>query len=35
MSDELVVQGWVENPFWQFFSGEKFFQRESPSTLPA
>ncbi|HZJ08475.1 MAG TPA: IS5 family transposase, partial [Trueperaceae bacterium] len=30
VSDELVVQGWVENPYWQFFSGEKFFQHELP-----
>src|SRR5680860_1130075 len=30
LSDELVVQGWVENPYWQFFSGEKFFQHELP-----
>lgn len=30
LSDELVVQGWVENPYWQYFSGEKFFQHELP-----
>src|SRR5690554_3775598 len=30
LSDELVVQGWTENPYWQFFSGEKFFQHEPP-----
>lgn len=30
LSDELVVQGWTENPYWQFFSGEKFFQHELP-----
>ncbi len=30
LSDEAVVQGWVENPYWQFFSGEKFFQFDVP-----
>lgn len=30
LSDELVVQSWVENPYWQEFSGEKFLQHEFP-----
>jgi IS5 family transposase len=25
-----VVQHWVENPYWQHFSGEQFFQHEVP-----
>jgi len=30
LSDEAVVQHWVENPYWQHFSGEQFFQHERP-----
>lgn len=30
LSDEAVVQHWVENPYWQHFSGEQFFQHELP-----
>lgn len=30
LSDEAVVQQWVENPYWQYFSGEQFFQHEMP-----
>lgn len=30
LSDEVVVQQWVENPYWQHFSGEQFFQHEMP-----
>ena len=30
LSDEAVVQHWVENPYWQHFSGEQFFQHEWP-----
>ena len=29
-SDESVVAGWVENPYWQYFTGESFFQHEPP-----
>lgn len=29
-SDESVVEKWIENPYWQFFSGEQFFQHELP-----
>jgi len=25
MSDEQVVQRWVENPYWQYFCGEEYF----------
>ena len=30
LSDEKVIAQWVENPYWQHFSGEQFFQREAP-----
>ena len=30
LSDEGVVEGWVENPYWQYFSGMKYFQHELP-----
>ena len=30
VSDEEVVQLWIENPYWQYFSGEEFFQWELP-----
>jgi len=30
MSDEEVVLRWVENPYWQFFCGEEFFQHHLP-----
>ena len=30
MSDEQVVHGWVENPYWQFFCGEEFFRHKLP-----
>ena len=30
LSDEDVVEGWVENPYWQLFSGMKFFEHEPP-----
>ena len=36
-SDEGVVEGWVENPYWQFFCGEQQLQWETPidpSSLP-
>lgn len=26
LSDEAVVSGWVENPYWQHFSGMQFFE---------
>lgn len=29
-SDESVVAKWVENPYWQFFCGEQYFQQELP-----
>ena len=30
LSDENVVAHWVENPYWQFFSGMQFFSHEAP-----
>jgi len=30
LSDEQTVYGWVENPYWQFFCGEEFFQHALP-----
>ena len=30
ISDEQTVRGWVENPYWQFFCGEEFFQHVLP-----
>jgi IS5 family transposase len=30
LSDEAVVARWLENPYWQFFCGETFFQHQMP-----
>jgi IS5 family transposase len=30
LSDEQVVSRWKENPYWQYFSGETFFQHQEP-----
>ncbi len=30
LSDEAVVEGWVENPYWQVLSGMKYFEHEFP-----
>ena len=30
LSDEDVVAAWVENPYWQRFSGERYFQHRAP-----
>lgn len=30
LSDDAVVEKWSENPYWQFFCGEEFFQHELP-----
>ena len=30
LSDEDVVKGWVENPYWQHFCGEVMFQHHFP-----
>ena len=36
LSDEAVLRGWVENPYWQYLSGMRFFEHESsidPSSM--
>ena len=30
LSDEQLVHGWVEYPYWQYFCGESHFQTEWP-----
>ena len=30
LSDDDVVAGWVENPYWQYFSGMKYFEHRIP-----
>ncbi len=30
LSDEGVVKRWVENPYWQYFTGEVYFQHRLP-----
>ena len=30
LSDEAVVARWVENPYWQHFSGRQYFEHELP-----
>jgi len=30
LSDEDTVAGWAENPYWQHFSGERYFQHGLP-----
>jgi IS5 family transposase len=30
LSDEQVVQRWAENPYWQYFCGEIYFQHQLP-----
>ncbi|NKB22952.1 MAG: hypothetical protein GKR87_00850 [Kiritimatiellae bacterium] len=30
LSDKQVVQGWVENPYWQQFSGVQYFSHTPP-----
>ena len=30
LSDEAVVQGWSENPYWQHFSGQAYFEPRLP-----
>jgi len=31
MSDETVLDGFLENPYWQYFCGFEYFQHESPT----
>ena len=30
LSDELTVERWTENPYWQYFCGMKYFEHEMP-----
>ena len=30
LSDESIVDRWIENPYWQYFTGEKVFQTDKP-----
>jgi len=30
LGDETVISQWVQNPYWQYFSGEKIFQWKYP-----
>ena len=30
LSDEALCERWVENPYFQLFCGEEFFQHKSP-----
>ena len=30
LSDEETVGNWVENPYWQYFTGRKFFEHKFP-----
>jgi transposase, IS5 family len=30
LSDDDAVSGWVENPYWQYLSGMKFFEHKTP-----
>ncbi len=30
LSDEDVVEAWVQNPYWQYLSGMRYFQHEAP-----
>jgi IS5 family transposase len=30
LSDEKVLLGWLENPYWQYFSGMKWFEHDLP-----
>jgi len=30
LSDEETVAGWMENPYWQYFSGNQYFEHRRP-----
>jgi IS5 family transposase len=30
LSDEVLCERWIENPYYQYFCGEEFFQHEAP-----
>ena len=31
LSDQDVLDGWCENPYWQYFCGGEFFEHEPPT----
>lgn len=31
MSDEAVLDEWLENPYWQYFTGGIYFEHEYPT----
>jgi len=33
ISDEKALDIWLENPYWQYFCGEVYFQKEKPFSL--
>jgi IS5 family transposase len=34
LSDEVVCELWLENPYYQYFCGEEFFQHRLPFDAP-
>lgn len=30
VSDEALIERWIENPYWQYFCGEQYLQHEFP-----
>ena len=30
LSDEAIIDRWIENPYWQYFCGEHIFQKTKP-----
>ena len=30
LSDEAIIERWIENPYWQCFCGEHVFQKDNP-----
>ena len=30
LSDDMTVRKWVENPYWQYFSGMEYFEHKVP-----
>ena len=30
LSDEMVVEMWLDNPYWQYFCGYEYFQHDFP-----
>lgn len=30
ITDEQLAENWLENPYWQYFCGEEYFQHDLP-----